>query len=139
MEVLVSLIEADPTADAKKLFARWSVIIRDDDDLLTAALQHSFTNAFAALEAPRRHASRPFAPLVTRAERAASVATTSKVVTQIMLMNLTLPSGKLLREATFKECTEAGGWWVKVGKQGKPNQIVGRTISEVDLRAIQAS
>jgi hypothetical protein len=49
-------------------------------------------------------------------------------------MKLTLPSGKLVEEATFGELAKAGGIFTAWSKLGKPSQIVGKTVTEAQLR-----
>lgn len=134
MEILVGLIEGNPTADASQLFDEWIPIIREDDALLEAALRHTFANLYNALKRPpKRKAGRPTQTVEQRQEQ---VAKSAKLIVQVMLMNITLPSGKKLAEATFKECREAGGWFTKVAMKGKPSEIVGRVLTEQDLRKI---
>ena len=134
MEILVGLIEGNPTADASQLFDEWIPIIREDDALLEAALRHTFANLYNALKRPPKRKGRH--PTQTVEQRQEQVAKSAKLIVQVMLMNITLPSGKKLAEATFKECAEAGGWFARVAKKGKPSEIVGRVLTEQDLRKI---
>ncbi|QUS40542.1 hypothetical protein RPMA_18160 [Tardiphaga alba] len=138
LEILIQLVEGDPTADADRLFGKWQDIVRDDEDLLTPVLRHTFTNLLTCVDRDRRRAS-PRA--TTRAAPAAAqqeqqVERIKAQVVSVILMNLTLPSGKLLRDSKFKDCAKAGGWFAKIAKMGKPDQVVGRTVSEETLRAI---
>lgn len=50
-----------------------------------------------------------------------------------ILMDHVLSSGKRLRDATFRECAQESGWLREVAKQGKPNAIVGKHMTEKDL------
>lgn len=50
-----------------------------------------------------------------------------------VLMDHVLSNGKLLREATFRDCQIEGGWFKEIAKQGKPNEIVGKKLTEKDL------
>lgn len=138
MEILISLIEDDPTADADRLFSHWSHIIRDDEDLLTPALRHTFTNMLSCLDRDRRRSrQRPtIAASQNVAEREAMKEQAKTVIVQTILMNLALPDGKLLRDAKFKDCAKAGGWFSRIAKMGKPDAVVGRTLSEEDLRKV---
>src|SRR5690242_12946432 len=105
MELLVSLIDDDPTADNERLFRKWLMVVREDDDYLIPALRHTFTNMVTVLDRDRRAA----APYKTgrKALKPQEIAKSVKnQVAAIILMNLTLPSGKLLRDASFKECYE---------------------------------
>jgi hypothetical protein len=52
----------------------------------------------------------------------------------IVLMNLPTPGGKALRDCTGAECTRFGGWFKDIGKAIKPNEKVGKALSETDLQ-----
>lgn len=133
MELLVSLIDDDPTADNERLFRKWLDTVREDEDYFIPALRHTFTNLMSSLDRDRR-ARAPYKP--QQATTKVLAGSIKNQVAQIILLNMTLPSGKLLRDATFKECYEAGGWFIKVSRQGKPNQIVGKTMTEDKLRKL---
>ena len=50
-----------------------------------------------------------------------------------ILMDCRLSTGKELRLSTFGECASESGWLREVAKQGKPNGIVGKKLTEKDL------
>lgn len=56
----------------------------------------------------------------------------------VILLDLTLPSGKRLRDATGAECTKAGGFYTEVARHLKPSQVVDKHLSEAELRNIQS-
>lgn len=58
---------------------------------------------------------------------------TAKKEMMVVLMDHMLSSGKRLRAATFGECLKEGGWLALVGKQGRPNEVVGKHLTEKDL------
>lgn len=135
MELLVSLIEDDPTASDGIIFRKWSEIVRGDDDYLAASLQHAFTNMMKAAE---RHKRKPQKAKPSPKEVAARVARMSKRIDQIIMMKIMVPgANKPVEECTFAELARAPGWYAKVAKLGKPNQIVGKVLSEEQLRAIK--
>jgi len=49
-------------------------------------------------------------------------------------MDYSLPDGTPLRFATFGQCAQAGGWLEAIGRQGKANEVVGKKLTEIDLR-----
>lgn len=57
-------------------------------------------------------------------------------VAHVVLMNLPMPNGKLLRDCTGAECSRFGGWLAAIGKVIKPTQKVGANLSETDLQNI---
>ena len=56
---------------------------------------------------------------------------------KIILMDLTLPNGKMLRYATGAECVKAGGFYLEVAKHVKSTQVVDKHLTEDDLKNIQ--
>lgn len=59
-------------------------------------------------------------------------------VRTILLLDLTLPSGKKLRDSTGAECAKAGGFYTEVSRHLKPTQVVTKHLKEEDLRSIQS-
>ena len=58
-------------------------------------------------------------------------------IRKIILMDLTLPNGKMLRYATGAECVKAGGFYLEVAKHVKSTQVVDKHLTEDDLKNIQ--
>lgn len=56
----------------------------------------------------------------------------------VVLLDLLLPDGKALRDATGAECAKAGGFFADVAKTLKPSQVVDRHLREGDLQNIKA-
>ena len=56
----------------------------------------------------------------------------------VILLDLALPNGKLLRQSTGTECAKAGGFFAEVAKHIKPTQTVDRHLSEAELQNIRA-
>lgn len=50
------------------------------------------------------------------------------------LMDYILSDGTMLRNATFGQCANEGGWLIDISKQGAANEIVGKKLKEIDLR-----
>ena len=53
-----------------------------------------------------------------------------------ILMDYMLSNGKRLRDATFQDCKIDGGWLKEVAKQGRPNEVVGKKLTEKDLQCL---
>lgn len=60
----------------------------------------------------------------------------ASAVAKIVLMQVTLPTGKTLAESTGAECVAAGGWLARVGERVGPRGIVGEILSESQLRGL---
>lgn len=50
------------------------------------------------------------------------------------LMDHALSDGTLLRFATFGQCAREGNWLSNIAKHGKPNEVVGKKLTEADLQ-----
>lgn len=91
-------------------------------------------------------AMRPAKPLelVRRSREEAEVRTVTLFeemrakLRDVVLLDLVLPSGKALRNATGAECAKAGGFYADVAKSIKPTQVVDRHLTEGDLQNIKA-
>jgi hypothetical protein len=58
---------------------------------------------------------------------------------KLVLLDWKLPNGKLLRDCTFGECAQAGGWLTELSKKGQPGEKVGAVLSEKEVRAVWKS
>lgn len=78
----------------------------------------------------------------TREEAAARTAMAFEAlkskVRSVILLDLIMPNGKALRDATGAECAKAGGFYAAVAKSIKPTQVVDRHLTEGDLQNIRA-
>lgn len=57
-------------------------------------------------------------------------------IREVLLLDLTLPNGKRLRDATGAECAKAGGFYTEVARHLKPTQVVDKHMNERDLREV---
>jgi radical SAM superfamily enzyme with C-terminal helix-hairpin-helix motif len=124
--VIQELITKSPKADKKTLFEQFREVLAQDETYQRAVDWYYFGNMYDYLTTNRnKHRSR---------NKSAQRAIVDKLKQR--LLDLILPNGKALRDATFAECATAGGWFTKVSKLGKPQQIVGKIVSEEQLKAI---
>lgn len=84
-------------------------------------------------------------PAARRKQREESAARTDAAIAQmksslrrVVLLDLVMPNGQKLREATGAICLKAGNWYVEIGRRLKPSQVVDRHLSEADLQNIYA-
>lgn len=73
---------------------------------------------------------------VDSARRSRAVIDEAKQALKVALLDLTLSTGKALRHSSFGDCRREGGWLLDVSKCGRANEIVGKKLSEADLRNI---
>jgi ABC-type branched-subunit amino acid transport system substrate-binding protein len=70
------------------------------------------------------------------AERDAVVAKVVAQVRQVVLLDMTAPNGKKLRDLTGRECGQIGGWFGKLAAKVKATQKVGSVLSEGEVRKL---
>lgn len=124
-QIVINLVADHPGASMEDLFVKFRAIVDGDPEARRIIDRYYFTHVFLHLrkEPPQR---------VSRAK----VENIKRKLKSVILMNLNLPSGKKLRDATFAECAEAGGWFIAVARHGEPEQIVGKVMTEDELRAL---
>lgn len=55
---------------------------------------------------------------------------------ELVLLDFVLPNGRMLRDCTFSECAECGGWLTRLARVGQPGDNVGTTLTEKEVRAV---
>lgn len=133
-ELVISLVEESPGASKDELFARFRSRIEDEPAYQRAVDWYFFVNMYEYLVTSR---NRKPTTKYSKAEIQRDVDVLKARVTQIVLLDLILPNGKALRDASFADCAKAGGFFAKIAKKGKPNQVVGKVLTEDQLRALR--
>jgi hypothetical protein len=137
-ELIIQLREERPTDSWDALFDRWKKAVHADDALEDAVDRYAYANFTAQYDRdntkprPRRSVAAEVAK-----NRAEAIKATAKAIRDVVLMNLTLPNGKRLRDATFADCGRAGGWFKVLATKGKPSEVVGKKLTENDLWALK--
>jgi hypothetical protein len=139
MEILAEMRVADPTGSYGILRKKWGQKV--ERDCLEEALDYLYRLFWTQLDNDDRRSksskssSSPL-PKITPEE----IREQAERVRQIVLSDVILPTGKgkgkAVRYATFRECAQADGWFLKVSRKGKPDQIVGEVLSEEQLRKL---
>lgn len=75
----------------------------------------------------------PYRPRVT-----ADVTPLVAKVRAIVLLDFVLPTGKMLRDATFGEVRDLGGWLSEIGLRESRSFIIGHHMSERDVQNVFA-
>jgi len=121
-----------PDADRKTQFQEFERLIEGMEDYERVVRWYFFVNMHDNLT----RKSRPAPKSESRAARAAKMAEIVKdIKSKIVLLDLKLPSGKSLRASTFGECAQCSGFFGRLAKKGKPNQIVGEVFTEDQVRS----
>ena len=72
------------------------------------------------------------------ARSAAALDTIKAKLREVLLLDLVLPNGKKLREATGADCARAGGFYAEVSKHIKATQVVDKHLTEANLQDIRS-
>lgn len=118
--VILALIERFPTLDRKELFQKFYAQIDNDEDYKSAVYWYYFINMHDYFTTSRSMQKGTSLAEDIRKEK-------------IKLMQLLLPMGKKLAQATFGECAKCSGWLRSISKLGPATAIVGETLTEKQL------
>lgn len=135
-EWITRLYEDNPQDSREVLFNKFSEMLKEDEEAQRTVDWYFFVNMYEYI-ATSRNTKFTYGNKRPRSVRRAEAQNLKEAIAKVVLLDLILPSGKLLRQATFSECAKAGGWFTKISKLGKPQQIVGKVLSEDRLRAIK--
>ena len=156
LALLNELKESYPTAEHDRIKTQWRAIVENDYDYLSAALDNAFTNYLRRLDSssiqlvpdlPKEPDTKKEPPKETLAERRARLKAEDEELkkqaelniekfAEFIFMEMILPNGKKLCDATSEECGKAGGFYVAISKLVKPGHTVSQDLSEDDLRKI---
>ncbi len=132
-------------ASRKESFGYFYAEIQNDPRYLTALAEDYFYRQCAnwrpvelaphsvTLAATPAQEARVEKAAAKRVESKARVAVEVKRLKTVLLMNLTLPTGKTLRESTGAECAKAGGFYLEVSRYLKPTEVVDKHLDEEEL------
>lgn len=130
-ELVISLVEESPGASKDDLFAKFRARLEEAPDYQRAVDWYFFVNMYEYLVTSR---NRKPATQQSKAAIQREVESLKARVANVVLLDLVLPNGKTLREATGADCARAGGWFAAISKAVKPKQIVGEVLSEAQLK-----
>jgi hypothetical protein len=132
MELLIGIIESDPTADTDRLFRLWSEAVKEDDDYLSAALRHTFTNLHHAIETgrkPRQRGQR------SATEQRTAINAIKAQVRQAIILDFVMPNGKKLRDCRVDYVKRCNAGFDRLLTGLKPNDIVGKKLTDKQAQA----
>lgn len=137
LEVLVGIREDDPTASNTVQFKAWWKKIQADVDLLDAVGFYAFTNMASTLDRSTVtvRKSKARAKATRRAEKRLVESLVQRVA-KVAFLELTMPNGKKLRQCTFADCGAFGGFYKRLALKGKPSEIVGKKMTDEDIRSL---
>jgi hypothetical protein len=139
-EVLRRIVKANPAKSvppSKSDEAKWRRLyreqIRDDEDLVLAAIDYCFVADLRALlngRPAREAAARNKVEIEAGAQRLAPK------LKELVLLDLMMPNGKALGRCTGEECEQLHGWAKQLAKLVPAKKMVADVLSEKDVRKL---
>jgi len=145
--LLKSVLREDSRASEKQCFDTFYIRLQQNADALKEVAADWFVRNYARLEIiePQKHsvavverqaAERKMVG-ANQASKERGILHKAKAAIIDCLLDFVLSDGKQLRFATFGDCARDGGWLLAVAKCGRPNEIVGKKLTEIDLRNLR--
>jgi len=142
-DILKRIIDEHPNEDKAFIFREFKEQIRDDEDVISAIIEYWFSNNYHSLmgDRPERRAQRQEERAERAREREKKTEAMAEIIKErakkLVILDMVMPNGKLLRDCTGEDCIKAGGWFHKIAARLKnPTDVVGRVFSEKRLRQI---
>jgi hypothetical protein len=141
---------ADPKASRKEAFKHFLETVRSNPSYIDALAEDYFyrmasswepqkigKDSYSGTPATNARVERSAEKRAEGVQRVAKATDELKArIRQVLLLDLTLPNGKRLRDATGAECAKAGGFYTEVARHLKPTQVVDKHMNEKDLRDV---
>ncbi|WP_448043794.1 hypothetical protein [Bradyrhizobium liaoningense] len=150
-ELFRSAVMRDPKASRKDAFEGFLESVQDNPAAIKVMAEEYFYRQYAqwkpekvgksySLVATPATERRVETSIVKRQENAQRFAKKKDEVKEriirVILLDLTLPTGKKLRDATGAECAKAGGFYTEIARHLKPSQVVDKHMNERDLQEL---
>lgn len=130
-EILLGVINKMPGRERQEIFDEFWEKVKLDEAILMTIAGYWFTNNYYSLldESGTRKKLNPLN--IDEIKK-----TIKRRAAAIIFLDMVLPTGKKLRNSTGRECSKAGGLFLAIAKKVKPTDIVGRKLSEADVKKI---
>jgi hypothetical protein len=133
-EALAAIVLRSPGKDGGELLQEFQELARSNESYLSSIIEEWFRNAYRSLTRPSRSVGASELRQKEFSRVKETVRANIKFKANVVLMDIVLPTGKKLRDSTGSDCRYAGGWLTQIAKVVGPTQLVGRVMSESDLR-----
>jgi hypothetical protein len=136
-DILLTLLKQHPAGSERVLLGLFTEKVIERRDYLDVIIEYWFTNNYRSLfkktMSPDEQAKRAEEFRIKREEVKAEI---KRRATRMVLLDLAMPNGKALRDCTGRDCKKAGGWFTKLAKMIKPDDVVGKVLSETQVRKV---
>lgn len=132
-ELLLRLIEQHSNVKKEELFEIFRVEITDEPSYQRAVEWYFFINMYEYAVTSRSRTRDP----VERAEAAARVRDrVEEIKAQIVLLDLTMPNGKAMKDCTGAEMARFGNRYQRIAEKVGKAKLVGAVLNEDQVKAI---
>jgi hypothetical protein len=133
-DLVVDLIKSRPGDDRKALFEAFRQQLEEaGDDYRRAVEWYFFVNMHDYLVTNRNAHRDPVQRTEAKAEQRERI---EAIKAQIVMLDLTMPNGKAMRECTGAEMAKFGNRFQKIAERVGKTKTVGAVLSEDDVRGI---
>lgn len=110
-----------------------------DDALVQSLFDYWFGNSFRDFKVVGGTGNSSAVISIKQARRASTREAINKLKDRMVacLMDHQLSDGTALRFGTFGQAARDGGWLADIAKLGKPNEIIGKKLTEAELQNIR--
>jgi hypothetical protein len=142
-EILRRLLEQHPQDSQSKSLERFTQKVLDDIEILEVIVEYWHSNNFRSLVVnPSLRVDRSESIKKSKEETLKTKEAIAEAIVEtarVLLLELPMANGKLLRFCSGKECAKFGGWFSKIAERVGPRAIVGDVLSEADIRKLYSS
>lgn len=135
LELMVRLIESDPTASPDRIIAKWIDEAKDEGGYENAVWIYAATNYYNNATSKRRAPPPEQRAEAQRAAAARIVELKHEVIQKVLTLSFCMPNGSQLGDCTGTYVAEQGGIFAAIGKKaGK--RLVSQAFTEDQLQAL---
>lgn len=137
-ELLVRVIEQLPDATREERCKAFWEMVREEPEYLRPIVDYFYGNRELAVlgNHPRKRAQAVKDKRESAARIKSAAILLAEHIKSALIGDLFMPNGKMLKDCTFGYCAKTGGVLAAIGRKGKPNEIVGKKLPEVELRKL---
>lgn len=135
-DLVVELVKKHPEMDRKALFDAFRSALEDaGDDYRRAVEWYFFVNMYDYLVTSRNRRADPVERANAKTLEREHI---GSIKAQIVMLNLTMPNGKAMRDCTGAEMAKFGNRYQKIAERVGKAKLVGAVLDEDAVRKIMA-
>ena len=139
-DILKRLMEENPRCEKQALLALFRDAAKSSEDHIDTIIDYWFANNYHSLAEKPPAQQREAMAARESAYRATSKKVQERIVAKAISLldpDMIFGNGKSLRDNTFGYFGKLGGGFMALSRMGKPNQVVGRVLTDDQIRSIK--